>query len=358
MFPLPPLLEYIIRPYRRRSCLFPDMWRRKHNRRRAMSATCLSSRHASRVGGASRSSLRPSSRPSARLCLLASYVPRASSSYPLIISPALPLPVSSAPHGFRCLPHPFASLIVSSSRPLPRIAWLPVLSTSGAGRKCDPHRREDIGGGWRTAGGVVVAACLPRMASGAMALLSVRGRPACLSWGRWAGRAVISLPHLLGSSHRLCPPRVIQSTWPRVIPSTGRGLLFLFARPPPACSSLLACRDLFPRPRPGDVRAAAWLAVAGGWLLACVPRPPFRSLAAARSLVAMRPMSLVPFVPARGVVGRFMGYSTRYLVGVGVFQNMPLNGILWLFTGIFGDVVRCLFSALLVVSFPASSCLS
>ena len=46
-----------------------------------------------------------------------------------------------------------------------------------------------------------------------------------------------------------------------------------------------------------------------------------------------------------------MGYSTRYLVGVGVFQNMPLNGILWLFTGIFGDVVRCLFSALLVVSF-------
>ena len=38
------------------------------------------------------------------------------------------------------------------------------------------------------------------------------------------------------------------------------------------------------------------------------------------------------------------------LVGVGVSQNMPLNGILWLLTGIFGDVVRCLFSALLVVS--------
>ena len=81
-------------------------------------------------------------------------------------------------------------------------------------------------------------------------------------------------------------------------------------------------------------------------LIACVPRPPFRSLAAARSLVAIRSVSLVPFVPARGVVGRFMGYSARYLVGVGVSQNMPLNGILWLLMGIFDDGVRCPFSAL------------
>ena len=45
-----------------------------------------------------------------------------------------------------------------------------------------------------------------------------------------------------------------------------------------------------------------------------------------------------------------MGYFVRLLVGVGVFQYMPLNDILWLLMGIFGDVVRCLFSALLVVS--------
>ena len=68
-------------------------------------------------------------------------------------------------------------------------------------------------------------------------------------------------------------------------------------------------------------------------------------------LLLYAPVSLVPFVPARGVVGRFMGYSARYLVGVGVSQNMPLNGILWLLTGIFGDGVCCLFSALPVASF-------
>lgn len=56
-------------------------------------------------------------------------------------------------------------------------------------------------------------------------------------------------------------------------------------------------------------------------------------------------------VPIRGVVGRFTGYSDCLPVGVGVFQYMPLNGILWLLMGIFGDVVRCPFSALPVASF-------
>lgn len=55
-------------------------------------------------------------------------------------------------------------------------------------------------------------------------------------------------------------------------------------------------------------------------------------------------------VPARGVVGHFMGYFCRLLVGVGVFKYMPLNRILWLLTGIFGDSVRCHFSALPVAS--------
>ena len=46
-----------------------------------------------------------------------------------------------------------------------------------------------------------------------------------------------------------------------------------------------------------------------------------------------------------------MGYSNRYLVGVSVYQNMPVNRILWLLADIFGDVVRCPFSALPVASF-------
>ena len=78
---------------------------------------------------------------------------------------------------------------------------------------------------------------------------------------------------------------------------------------------------------------------------------PCRSLADARSLVAIRSVSIVPLVHTWGVVGRFIGYSGRYLVGVGVSQNMPLNGILWLLTGIFGDGVCCPFSALPVSSF-------
>lgn len=46
--------------------------------------------------------------------------------------------------------------------------------------------------------------------------------------------------------------------------------------------------------------------------------------------------------------GLFYPLSCR---GVGVFKYMPLNRILWLLTGIFGDGVRCLFSALPVASF-------
>lgn len=95
----------------------------------------------------------------------------------------------------------------------------------------------------------------------------------------------------------------------------------------------------------------SWLAAAGVRTVCLRSRVPCRSLAAARSLVAICPASLVPLVPSWGVVGRFMGFSDRYLAGVGVSQNMPLNRILWLLVGIFGDVVRCHFSALPVASF-------
>ena len=254
--------------------------------------------------------------------------------------------------------HPLASpsaacflLVGSSARPRLVSPGSPPHSTSETGR-------HEIGG--RMAG-VVMAACLPRMATG-------RGRSstadgcgrrvlawlfACLGAMDGAARSFldrfsfpiivssnrfgpVSFHHLIASSHRL-------------ISSTGRNLLFLSARPPPACSSRSACLGLFPRPRPGDVRAAAWLA-AGGRPVCLRFHLSCRSLADARSLVAIRSVSIVPLVPSWGVVGRFMGYSTRYLVGVGIFKYMPLNRILWLLTGIFGDGVRCLFSALPVAT--------
>lgn len=97
-----------------------------------------------------------------RLALLACLICLAWS-YRLIRSSSNPLVPA------RLIRSPRVSLLALSARlshrligsPLPRIAWLPASSTSRAGRKRDPHRREDIGGGWRTAGGVV-AACLPR----------------------------------------------------------------------------------------------------------------------------------------------------------------------------------------------------
>lgn len=265
-------------------------------------------------------------------CLLASYALRASSA------------------------HPFASpsaacflLVGSSAHPWLVSPWLPRLidKRDGAARSAGDHRlagggcllvsdgdglRAVIDGGWRRAAGGVVAACLPRGDGRSGSIVSL----------------IVSFP-----SHRLIQSarsRLLSSSH-RLISSTGRALLFLSARPPPACSSRLACLDLFPRPRPGDAWAAAWLAAAGVRTVCLRSHPLCRSLAAARSLVAIQSVSIVPLVPAWGVVGRFMGYSTRYLVGVGVFKYMPLNRILWLLVGIFCDVVRCHFSALPVASF-------
>ena len=205
------------------------------------------------------------------------------------------------------------------------------------------------------ADGCGVAAYLPRMAAGAAGghrldggrMAGVGVWAACLPRGYGRSGSVISSP--ISSAHPI-------GSAPLAIPSShhligGEGFSFSFPPDPlsPALLYLLAwaCSPVPGRGMCGLRYGLRWRACG---LLACVPRPPFRSLAAARSLVAICPVSLVPFVPARGVVGRFMGYSARYLVGVGVSQNMPLNGILWLLTGIFGDVVRCLFSALLVVS--------
>lgn len=123
-------------------------------------------------------------------------------------------------------------------------------------------------------------------------------------------------------------------------------------RPTPSRLLFSACLLGFVPPSPAGGCDGCGMACGGGratCLLAfsCpVPLSRCRSFA-----VAIRSVSIVPSVPAWGVVGSFMGFSDRYLVGVGVSQNMPLNRILWLLVGIFGDVVRCHFSALPVASF-------
>lgn len=147
MFSLPPLLAYIIRSCSRRPRLFPDMWRRKHNRRRAVPAACpLVS---SFLSWASCRSLRSSLRPSARLaCLLHMLSLRFSSAHHFIRSP---------------FPRRFAS---SSSAH--RFALCLVSPRSPHGRQA--KRGGTIGGrspvGGRMAAGVgrmAAAACLPRV---------------------------------------------------------------------------------------------------------------------------------------------------------------------------------------------------
>lgn len=259
---------------------------------------------------------------------------------------------SSAPHGFRCLPHPLVFLIGSSSR-LPasyRSAPRPIDKRSGA----KPQSTAGGGGEWLTAAAWLLAypgwrreviGCGWRRAAGVMALLSVRGRPACLPSWRWTGR----LGHLfspISSAHPI-------GYDPPGHPIDGGDGFFSFSPDPlpPALLGLLAW-GLFPRPRPGDVSVAAWLAAAGGRAcsLACYRARAALSLRSFARCYMLRVACVV--VSTCGVVGRFTGYFVRLLVGVSVFKYMPLNRILWLLTGIFGDVVCCPFSALSAASFP------
>ena len=206
------------------------------------------------------------------------------------------------------------------------------------------------------ADGCGVAACLPRMAAGGYRLrmaagggsdgVAVGAGSSCLlALVAMDGAARSSLlPHLIGSSNRLRSPGA----------SHRRGGGFFSFSPdplPPALLGLLAW-GLFPRPRSGDVSVAAWLAAAGGRTcsLACYRARAALSLRSFARCYMLRVACVV--VSTCGVVGRFTGYFVRLLVGVSVFKYMPLNRILWLLTGIFGDVVCCPFSALSAASFP------
>lgn len=120
--------------------------------------------------------------------------------------------------------------------------------------------------------------CGWRLDAGVMALLSVRGRPACLTRGDGRGGSVISSPHLIGSSNRLGS---------RVIPSTGRWFLFLF-RPTPSRLLFSACLPWLVPPSPAGGCVGCGMACGGGreGLFACLLSCPCRSLTAfVRSLL-------------------------------------------------------------------------
>lgn len=199
------------------------MWRRKHNPRRADNCGLLLPRLVMPLVGVSpfASSLGPS-------CLLASYALRASSAH---------------------------RLALASYRPAPRL----IDKRGGAERSTATSDGEQLLAclGWRRG----VGGHRRRMAAGCGC-----GCGCLLASWRWTERLDRS------SIVPLSPHRLIQSTRPRLlssshrpISSTGRRIrLSLFARPLPACSHRLACLGLFPRPRPGDAWAAAWLAAAGG----------------------------------------------------------------------------------------------
>ena len=143
----------------------------------------------------------------------------------------------------------------------------------------------------------------------------------------------------------------------RVLPSSyhpidGEGAFFSF--PPDSLpSALLGLLAGACSPVPGrgmwGLRHGLRRRAAGCLLAFLVPRSAL-SLPLVR-LLLYAPRVACVVVPTWGVVGRLTCYSGRLPVGVGIFQYMPLNGILWLLMGIFGDVVRCLFSPLPVASF-------
>lgn len=355
------------------------MWRRKHNRRRAMSATCLSSRHASRVGGGVSflaSSLVSPFGPSLLACLvcpsdlivLSVYHLTRSSPARLIRSPRVPLLASSVRLSHRLIGSPLTSYRLAP-RIIDKRGGEKMRSSSAGG-----HRRRMADGG-RCRGCLLASDGVGRSSA-----VDGGGRVACLSWGvlpldvwrcrrrrtvwawawllacpggggdGWDG-SVISSSHLIGSSNRLrFSPGSSHRLGSWIIPSTGSWLLFHFSLTP---SRLLfsACLPWLVPPSPAGGCAGCGMACGGG-RAGCLhafssPVP----LSRCRSFAhCYTPRVARAVVPARGVVGHFMGYFCRLLVGVGVFKYMPLNRILWLLTGIFGDSVRCHFSALPVAS--------
>ena len=166
--------------------------------------------------------------------------------------------------------------------------------------------------------------------------LAADGVAACLSHGGDVGGAARRSSLL--PSHRL------------IIPSTTGGFFSFSPDPlPPALLGLLAVA-CSPVPGRGMCGLRYGLRRRACGLLACV-----LISRSALSLLLVRlllyaPGSSLCVVLSGALCGDLRAILAAILCRLGVFQYMPLNGIVWLLMGIFGDVVRRPFSAL-----PAAS---
>lgn len=168
-------------------------------------------------------------------------------------------------------------------------------------------RRAVIDGGWLRAAGVGVASCLPR----------VEGRSGSIVPRSFLDRS--SFP-LIVSSNRRGPG----SFHHLIVSSTGRNLLSIFARPPPAGSSRLACSGLVPpSPAGGCEDLCHGLRRRAGRLLVCVlVSRAALSLLLVRSLLYDLRRSCRSFLPGASL-GVLWAFLTAILSALAFLKTCP-----------------------------------
>ena len=333
---------------------FPYLWRRKHNPGGRCRPLAL---HTSRGLSASRLALRPVSRLVHRLVLLACLICPAG----LIRSSSHPLPTGFAAYLIRS-----PLLIGSSVRPLPRIALLPVPSTSGAGRYHNRRlasrravdRRANGGGcllpsdgGGRRAGHRcgAAAACLPRMgtADGGGSSFGWRADSGgcLLASGRWTERfdrsLIVSFPISSAQSNRLRFPVRLISISHHLIDGNGFSFPFPPDPLPPALLCLLAgaCSPVPGRGRCGLRYGLRWRACG---LLACV-----LISRSALSLLLVRLLLYAPVSPlcvvlSGALCGDLLAILAAILSALAYFNICPQMascGFSWAFSAILSSVI-------------------
>ena len=303
---------------------------------------CLppSSYHASRGRLAARLVLRFVPRSASRSVLLACLIWSCGSHRLIISSARLSLGGLLPPH--RLIGSPPAPY-----RPAPRPIRQAGRGGNGSAAVIDEDggwRRLRMANGWRRAAYLFLG--WRRMADGGWRMAGV-AVAACLFPGwRWDGSARV----FLFPSHRLIKSTRATATTHHLIDEEGPSFSF---RPTPSRLLFSACLLWLvpPSPAGGCAGLCHGLRRRACGLLACVLISRFAlSLSLVRSLLYDLCQSCRSFLT--GVLwGVLWVILPAILSGVGVPQNMPLNGILWLLTGIFGDGVRSYFSALPVASF-------
>ena len=170
-----------------------------------------------------------------------------------------------------------------------------------------------------------VAACLPLMgaAGGVGDGVAVGSGVGCLLAARGGGNGAGRLCYFFFSSH---PSRPIGLGLGSSAHPIGKGGASFPFSPDPLPSAFLGLltSGLFPRPRPGDVRA--WGMACGGGLVACPPacfRVRFAYSAIARSLAAIRPVSLASLCLPGALCGVLRAISAAYLSALAFFNICP-----------------------------------